>query len=309
MELKYIVYITVNLRNGKLYVGVHKTNPDVFDGYIGCGIARKGDCIGNTPFHKAVRKYGYENFKRTTIAIFPNTEDGKLKAYSLEKQIVNETFLKSKNVYNLAEGGIGGKDPNVYKKVYMFDLKGQFLRSFKNAEKAAEFINNDDVYSATKAIRNNCLGTTQSSFGYFWSYQKKFTYSTNWKRQIAQYTLSGKFLRYFESITAAEVELSSNCIKQAIEKQSSAAGYQWRYYEGDCSDITPLKNYYTRYNKTPIIMFKTDGSELREYESVKNCVEQNPELVSTQINRVLKKIIKTHKGWCFKYKEQGDDIV
>lgn len=43
-------------------------------------------------------------------------------------------------------------------------------------------------------------------------------------------------------------------------------------------------------------MFKTDGSESREYESVKNCVEQNPELVSTQINRVLKNVIKTHKG-------------
>lgn len=36
---KYIVYCTVNLINGKIYVGVHKTdNPDKFDGYIGNGV-------------------------------------------------------------------------------------------------------------------------------------------------------------------------------------------------------------------------------------------------------------------------------
>ena len=40
MELKYIVYLTINLCNGKFYFGVHKTNPDVFDGYIGGGIYR-----------------------------------------------------------------------------------------------------------------------------------------------------------------------------------------------------------------------------------------------------------------------------
>jgi len=36
---KWIVYLTTNLVNKKIYVGVHKTlTPDVFDGYIGCGI-------------------------------------------------------------------------------------------------------------------------------------------------------------------------------------------------------------------------------------------------------------------------------
>jgi hypothetical protein len=40
MELKYIFYITVNTVNGKFYFGVHHTNPDVFDGYIGNGIYR-----------------------------------------------------------------------------------------------------------------------------------------------------------------------------------------------------------------------------------------------------------------------------
>ena len=71
MELKYIVYITINLCNGKFYIGVHKTNPDVFDGYIGCGIYRQADANEPYPFHRAVKKYGYENFKRTTIKIFP----------------------------------------------------------------------------------------------------------------------------------------------------------------------------------------------------------------------------------------------
>ena len=38
MELKNIFYITVNQLNGHFYFGVHLTNPDVFDGYIGCGV-------------------------------------------------------------------------------------------------------------------------------------------------------------------------------------------------------------------------------------------------------------------------------
>jgi hypothetical protein len=86
-----------------MYVGVHKTNPDIFDGYIGCGIYRQSDAVNkNSIFHKAVKKHGYSNFKRTTIQIFDNSEIGYQQALSLERDIVNSTFLKSKNVYNIA---------------------------------------------------------------------------------------------------------------------------------------------------------------------------------------------------------------
>jgi hypothetical protein len=37
--MKYIVFITTNLKTNQIYVGLHPTkNPEVFDGYLGNGI-------------------------------------------------------------------------------------------------------------------------------------------------------------------------------------------------------------------------------------------------------------------------------
>ena len=35
---EYIVYMTINLVNNKIYIGVHKTNLEFFDGYLGNGV-------------------------------------------------------------------------------------------------------------------------------------------------------------------------------------------------------------------------------------------------------------------------------
>lgn len=132
MELKYIVYITINQCNGKFYIGVHETNPDVFDGYIGNGIYRQTDAIRmkrqrhNNPFINAVVKYGYENFKRTTIRIFPHTEEGHQLAYDLESYLVTSTLLRSKNVYNSSPGGQNSCIPS--RPVYMYDVRGKFYK-------------------------------------------------------------------------------------------------------------------------------------------------------------------------------------
>lgn len=303
--MKYIVYITINLCNGKFYIGVHRTNPDTFDGYIGCGIYRANQATKDYTLHKAVRKYGYENFKRTTIKIFPDTEEGRAQAYELEAILVNETLLKSKQVYNTASGGRESYTEPLCKTVYMFDLNGNFLRSFKSARDAAHFINPDNQDNIRAAIKNNCLGKTSSSYGYYWSYSKTFVSENNCMRPVAQYTIAGKFLRTFKSITDAEVSLSLNTIQQAISKKGSAGGYQWRYYEGSDSDISTLVNVKTKNHYLPIIMY--DGNNEYKYDSVKQCILEHPELKASQINRVLNNTIKSHKGFMFKY--QDDDIV
>lgn len=305
--MKYIVYITINLCNGKFYIGVHRTNPDIFDGYIGCGIFRASQANKDYALHRAVKKYGYENFKRTTIVTFPDNEEGRKQAFALEAMLVNETLLKSKQTYNTALGGRESTTEELMKTVYMFDLNGNYLRSFKCSREAANFISPDNADSARAAIKNNCLGQTQSSFGYFWSYSKKFTYTNDSVREIAQYTISGKFLRTYKSITEAEVSLSLNSIRQAIVKKGSSGGFQWRYFEGDTSDIPTLVNIKTRTNNLPILMYTKDNKFIKEFDCVKQCVSEYPELSVSQINRVLNKTIKSHKGYTFRYKD--DDIV
>ena len=303
--MKYIVYITINLCNGKFYIGVHRTNPNTFDGYIGCGIYRASQATKDYILHKAVRKYGYENFKRTIIKIFPDNEEGRKQAFELEAILVNETLLKSKSTYNTALGG--RETENLMKTVYMFDLNGNYLRSFKSAREAAAYIQPDNQDNARSAIKNNCLGTTSSSYGYFWSYTKEFTYRNERMKEVAQYTINGKFLRTFKSITEAEVALSLNNITQAIYKKGSGGGYQWRYFEGDTSDIPTLVNVKTKNLFLPIIMFDKSGKIIKKFDCVKQCVNEYPELSASQINRVLNKTIKSHKGYTFKY--QDDDIV
>ena len=306
--MKYIVYITINLCNGKFYIGVHRTNPEIFDGYIGCGIYRASQATKNYTLHKAVRKYGYENFKRTIIKTFPDTEEGRKEAFELEALIVNETLLKSKSTYNTALGGRESTTEDLMKTVYMFDLNGNYLRSFKSARDAASYIQPDNQDSARTAIKNNCLGQTNGSFGYFWSYNKKFTYTTGEiMKAVAQYTINGKFLRTFKSITEAEVALSLNSISQAIIKKGSSGGFQWRYYEGDNSDIPTLINVKTKNLFLPIIMYDKQGNVIKEFDCVKQCISEYPELSASQVNRVLNNTIKSHKGYTFRYKDE--DIV
>ena len=105
--MKYIVYKTTCLANNKIYIGVHKTkDPDIFDGYLGCGV-EVGYSLSNpkTAFQRAIKKHGYNNFKRETLFIF----DSEIDAYSKEAEIVNIEFVKRRDTYNSC---VGGKIPN-----------------------------------------------------------------------------------------------------------------------------------------------------------------------------------------------------
>lgn len=102
----YVVYKTENLINGKFYIGYHATN-NLDDDYLGSG----------KNLIKAIKKYGFENFKRTILYQFDNKED----ALNKESEIVNDEFINREDTYNLKLGGEGGWDFINNKLIYDID--------------------------------------------------------------------------------------------------------------------------------------------------------------------------------------------
>lgn len=49
-----------------------------------------------------------------------------------EREIVNEEFLKRSDVYNVSLGGGGGLVPSTEIEVHQYDLKGNFICSYKS---------------------------------------------------------------------------------------------------------------------------------------------------------------------------------
>lgn len=85
-----IVYKITNTINGRIYVGVHKTDK-LEDGYMGSGKRIKYE----------IQKYGLLHFTKEILFNFQTYEE----ALQKEAEIVNEDFLKRDDVLNMVPGG------------------------------------------------------------------------------------------------------------------------------------------------------------------------------------------------------------
>lgn len=224
--MKYIVYQTTNLVNNKIYIGVHKTiNPDIFDGYYGCGLSKSNNYwfLKNpyTPFHLAVAKYGLKNFKRTIISIFDTAEE----AYALEAQIVNRDFIKRNDTYNVSIGGNGG---NFYFPINQFDLNGDFICTWDNCSEAAYTLG----VSATSV--QNAVKYKSSCLHYFWSKEQSINIKEFTKKvykKTYKYDLNGDLIAIFETLAdaAKEINESEKKVSRAILNNYQCGGFYYSY--------------------------------------------------------------------------------
>lgn len=92
-KIYHYIYKTINLINGKYYIGMHSTD-NLEDGYIGSG----------KRLWYSINKYGKENFKCEILEMLPDRSSLK----DREKELVNEILLKDVMCLNLKIGGEGG---------------------------------------------------------------------------------------------------------------------------------------------------------------------------------------------------------
>lgn len=194
--MKYIVYKTTNLINNYIYIGVHKTaNPEIFDGYLGCGINIKIPYTyenAKTKFQQAVKEFGFKSFKREVLSVFDTPEE----AYELEGILVNENYLERSDVYNTMLGGVINNSQGI--KVFQYDSNGKFLQEFDSYESAGKCLS-----IQASSVRRAVIYKYRILNTYFNTDKLDQLDLTNYnnieKVKVFRYLKSGEFDQEFES--------------------------------------------------------------------------------------------------------------
>lgn len=228
---KYIVYLTVNKVNGKVYVGVHTTTaPYKFDGYLGCGVwIRKNGGKFHNPkhaFHKAFNKYGSEAFSRITLMVCDSMED----ALKEEEKIVVKDFVMSSKTYNEALGGNGCTTPGAMKKIHRYTLKGVFIESFDSIASAGRSVNPENPQSGASGISSVVNGKKPTSFGSQWSFKKMLRMPKQKEaKPVYMFNDKGDLIQSFVSAHKANHDLNTNNIYVYASRESKHMGYYFSF--------------------------------------------------------------------------------
>ena len=294
--MNYIVYKTTNLINGKIYVGVHRTNPDIFDGYIGCGVSKKDKKKKKLKgFPKAVQKYGYENFKRETLFIYPDTEKGRILAYQKEKEIVNEEFVKRIDTYNLVRGGEIQISDSLRKEIAQYSIEGKFIRTWSSINEASQMLNIPN-------ISQNLTGVSKYSGNFQWKYFNGDTSDiepVNLKEKtVYQFDLSGNLIKVWKSSSEASLQFTnSNSARVAINnnclgKVNKAYGYYWSYKK--------IFNY-KEFKGKSVAKYDDLGNFIEAYDSIKEAAISNNIKTPSNINAAISGKQKRCGGFRWRY--------
>ena len=262
--MKYIVYLTTNLINNKIYIGVHGTeDPNKWDHYLGCAVF---DNIPNsynkreTPFQCAVAKYGPKNFHRKTLRVFDNLQD----ALDLERWLVCPSFIERTDTYNITLGG--GMPPTLEKHIYQYDLDGNFVKEWQS------IISITTNFNCNKDRIRMVIDDKRSFEASYWTeeyYEKLDTkeYRPSSRGSIRQYTTYGKFLKSFKNTTEAAkaLDIDRSKITNAIYGKYATSGF-WFLKEGET-----IESYLdgSIKNSPKIYQYNVNGDFIKVYENIK----------------------------------------
>lgn len=173
----YTVYQITNLRNGKIYIGMHETN-NLNDDYFGSGKL----------ILQAIKKHGKDVFKKEILHVFNTREEMIMK----EKELVTESFINQKNTYNLREGGYGGG-----LEWFSLNAKGKTYEELYGEDRANTMKINMAKKATELGLANYMIEARSAGRKEWWS-----SLSTEVKTEIQR----KKAQKYWDSITDDELK-------------------------------------------------------------------------------------------------------
>lgn len=191
-NFQYIIFITLNLVNNDYYYGLHYTDVNKYDFFIGSGIYTNDPYtyqFSKTPLQAAVKQYGVRNFRRFAIV---KTKDKEF-AVSLYRELISEFHLTNPHCYNTCPFPKEDATFHIYS-----SFKGTYVRNIK-----CNFIK---YYEA--AFSGNCIKEKGQYF--YVSFIKDERYDRARKFQIQrrivyQYDgLTGEYVNSYDSQEIAE---------------------------------------------------------------------------------------------------------
>lgn len=237
------IYKITNKINNKSYIG--KTTKTIEERWK----EHLDESFNNSYYliHKAIRKYGVENFIIDQIEECSNDILSQREQYWIK--ILN-TYYKNNYGYNMTLGGEGALK---YSDKDILNYWNQGLKSSQIAEKLGANV-------GTISDRLKTLKPGEA---------RKRHLNSN-KKSVLQYDLDGNFIKEWESASLAEKELgfSAGSITKCCKKERTMAFNNLWKYKNDSTSIQELMIQYAKSQKcNQVNMYDLDGNYIRSFNS------------------------------------------
>lgn len=235
----YSIYKITNIINNKLYIGFSNNPNNRFKEHTRLLLKNKHH---SHKLQNAFNKYGLENFKFEIIKSNINQEN-------IEKQEIDyiSEYNSYDRGYNCTKGGNinmvctkywkgkFGKNHNIAKKVYQYDLDGNYIQEWGSVIDAARFFGTE----FSGLISKSCYKNKYSAYKYYWRHEYKGEKIEIEERVYYQERpvimicpITNKELQTFPNSKIVEefLKTGKNKIHNVCRGQRKHwAGYKWKY--------------------------------------------------------------------------------
>lgn len=276
------IYKIKNLINGKVYIGQSVDIQYRFNNHKSESFNPKSNAY-DTAIHRAIRKYGIENF---SFEIVEECEQENLR----DREIYWISHYGSfGNGYNLTSGGEGVPTVNIKQAQQLWDdgLSIEEISIIMCCQKhtVIRILESYEQYNQTESYKRGRENA-----------RKKMS------KPVLQYDLNGNFIQRYSSAIAAEKQTGINAsnIRGVSSRHRSVAGnYQWTY-EGEVPPCVYHPK--TSNDKKPVLQVDQQGNVLAEYESASSAARAVGLKSVNSITRCCADKQSTAGGYCWRWK-------